>query len=682
MLRIPVIEATQAIQFCMSALPLCSGLTGSRVPCNDNTVPLVAEKPTVLRLYVTGATPGALVGGLVTEPVQSGIYGSTFTIAGVGGMTATPLPPTRTDPSTTLQVSIKPHAAGTYRFDVIVTEDDASGTVVATASSSITLQFVERRRQRIRLVRIHYTGTQNGVKKDVAPRTVRDFWDATDYAQRVLPIPSPGFEIVKESVEDYDGNFTRIDPSAHDTTWPGYAANRGSTGNLLNILDRLVGAESLPADVVYVAIYPPGVRMSAFAGWAVGRWIISDLDGTTLAHELAHKNGVPQHAPCGNPDNVDPNFPDFPSFSVLPAASIGEVGFDSSTLKAYNPQSTFDLMSYCSPKWISPYNYRKVFDQLPPLPPTPPTGHIDRPDRSIFLSFVRFPDRWVVVDIPGFARPIPPRPPSGRSPYEVIGRDDTGTILTRSPAFAAPHEVTIDGLGELVEAEVPWQESIAAFELVHRNRVLARRDVGPAPALDAAFPPVSELEARRGRVSYRVEDGPDVLVAVRFTRDSGETWTASVARGTTGTVDVDALIDGPGLGCRLEVLATGGGHTAVVRSKPFRIAPRESPIMAWARQAGPAAAGRLELFAIANGGAARSSGLSWTSDLNGDLGRGARLSAVLKPGRHRIEVRSDEAFIQPASVDLEVRQTAPASAGDTEPSVIAVSHSQDEDQRP
>jgi hypothetical protein len=404
MLRIPVIEATQAIQFYMSALPLCPGSAGSRVPCGDNTVPLVAEKPTVLRLYVTGATPGALVGGLVTEPVQSGIYGSTFMIAGVGGMTATALAPTRTNPSTTLQVSIKPHAAGTYRFDVIVTEDDASGKVVATASSSITLQFVERRRQRIRLVRIHYTGTQNGVKKDVAPRTVREFWDATDYAQRVLPIPSPGFEIVKDSVEDYDGNFTRIDPSAHDTTWPGYAANRGSTGNLLNILDRLVGAESLPADVVYVGIYPPGVRMSAFAGWAVGRWIISDLDGTTLAHELAHKNGVPQHAPCGNPDNVDPNFPDFPSFSVLPAASIGEVGFDWSTLKAYDPQSTFDLMSYCSPKWISPYNYRKVFDQLPPLPPPPPTAPSDRPDRSVFLSFVRFPDRWVVVDVPGRSR--------------------------------------------------------------------------------------------------------------------------------------------------------------------------------------------------------------------------------------------------------------------------------------
>jgi hypothetical protein len=485
---------------------------------------------------------------------------------------------------------------------------------------------------------------------------LREFWDATDYAQRVLPIPSPGFEIVKDSVEDYDGNFTRIDPSAHDPMWPGYAANRGTTGNLLNILDRLVGAESLPADVAYVAIYPAGVNMAAFTGWAVGRWIISDLNGTTLAHELGHRTGIPQHAPCGNPDNVDPNFPDFPSFSFLPAASIGEVGFDWSTLQAYDPQSTYDLMSYCSPKWISPYNYRKVFDQLPPLPPPPPaTPHVDRPDRSVFVSFARFPDRWVVVDVPGFARPIPPPPPLGRSPYEVIARDDAGTIITRSPAFVAAHEVPIDDVGELLEAELPWQEQTAAFELLRRNRVLARRDVGPAPGLDATFPSFSDLEARRGRVSYRVEaSSEDVIVAVRFTRDGGATWTASVTRGPSGTVDVDAVIDGPGPECRLEVLATSGGHTALMRSEPFRIPPEETPIMAWAGEPGPTAGERVELFAIANGGAARSSDLSWTSDLDGDLGQGARLSAVLKPGHHRIEVRSHEPFLQPALVDIEV----------------------------
>src|SRR5207249_8390980 len=138
----------------------------------------------------------------------------------------------RTQPSTTIQVVIRAHPPGTYRFDIVVLEYAPNwGSVIATsATASIMLQFTERRRIRIRLVRIHYTG--RGM--NVAAPTVKDFWDVTDFAQRVLPIPSPGFEIVRDSVETYDGDFTRIDPSAHDPAWSGFAANRGTTGNLLN----------------------------------------------------------------------------------------------------------------------------------------------------------------------------------------------------------------------------------------------------------------------------------------------------------------------------------------------------------------------------------------------------------------------------------------------------------------
>ena len=655
MLAIARIEATQAIQFCMSTLPLCPGPGGTRVPCADNTVPLVAEKPTVFRLYVTGATPGALVGGVVTHPLSSGAFGSTFTTVGVGGMTASAGPPARTDPSTTLQVTLRPHPAGIYRFDVLVLEYSASGNVVANASSTITVEFVERRRLRIRLVRIHYTGTQNNVKKDVAARSVQDFWNATDYAQRVLPIPSPGFEIVKESVEEYDGNFTRIDPSAHDSMWPGYAANRGTTGNLLNILDTLAGAESLPPDVIYVGIYPAGVNMAAFAGWAVGRWIISDLNGPTLAHELAHKNGVPQHAPCGNPANVDPNYPDFPSFSALPAASIGEVGFDSSTMQALDPLTTRDLMSYCSPKWISPYNYRKVFDRLTPLPPPAPPApsRFDRTDRSVFVSFAHIRDQWVIVDLPGFARPVPPRPPLRHGLYEVIARDDAGSIVARARAASVTHEVPIDDVGELLEADVPWHEHATSLELVRSRRVLARREIEPQPTLDAEFPSAAHLEARRGRVSYRVDSSSkDVAVALRFTRDGGTTWTAAVSHAPTGSFEVDAIVDGPGKECWLEILATAGFHTAVVRSEVFRARPQETAILAWASAPRAGRDERVELVAIVNGGASPSSGISWTSDLDGEIGHGARLSTALRPGHHRIEVRSDEPFVRPAGVDV------------------------------
>ena len=62
----------------------------------------------------------------------------------------------------------------------------------------------------------------------------------------------------------------------------------------------------------------------------------------------------------------------------------------------------------------------------------------------------------------------------------------------------------------------------------------------------------------------------------------------------------------------------------------------------------------MELFAIADDGAAPASELSWYSDVDGDIGRGARLTATLRPGRHRIEVRGRAPFQPPAWLELHV----------------------------
>jgi hypothetical protein len=654
-LRIWGIEATQAIQYFQSTYPLCPGTGATRAGCPDNSVPMVAERPTVLRLYISGASPGANVGAAVTTPTTGGGYGSTFSLIGTGSMVARAGPAVRGDPATTMQVALRPHAAGTYRFDVVALEYAPNwGSPVASATASITLQFIERRRIRIRLVRIHYTGQG----RDVAAPTVTDFWEMTDFAQRVLPIPSPGFELVRESVEKYDRDFTRIDPSAHDTTWSGYAANRGTTGNLLNILDRLAGAESLPADVIYVGIYPDNVRQSAFSGWAVGRWIMSDRVGETFAHEILHKSGQPQHAPCGGPANIDPSYPDYPAFSALPAASIGEVGFDVSALTAKDPLSTFDLMSYCGPKWISPYDYLRAFHTLPPLPPPPPQGsaHFDPHDRVVAVGFARFPDRWTVVDLPGFASPRPPRPPAlaGGLMLVVRGRDDA--VLWSGPAAISPIEVADREIPELVEGEVPWFADASAVELCRGEETLTRSPVEDAPTLAVAFPPTDELEHGRGTVSYRAESSGRLAVAIRASADGGATWGAIVTREPAGEVDVGPLLRGSGDDWLLEVLATSGHHTAVEGTERFRVRARPRAILAWssAEDGRAKRAETVQLFGVAEGGAARASELTWSSDLDGELGVGARLATTLTSGRHRIEVRGRAPFERPGRLDLDV----------------------------
>jgi hypothetical protein len=262
-----------------------------------------------------------------------------------------------------------------------------------------------------------------------------------------------------------------------------------------------------------------------------------------------------------------------------------------------------------------------------------------------------------VVDLPGFARPLPPWPPPHRSEFEVVVRDQDGAVLARSPAPVSPPEVIHDDLPELVEAEIPWRDDAAVVELCRRDVTLARMPIDAAPELDVGFPPLGELDHGRGTLSYRTRGKAErCAVAIRASRDGGVTWTAIVSQEREGKVDVSTLLEGSGDECLLEVLASSGYHTAVERSEPFRVRPREQSLLVWSSAAG----GRLkqgetvELFAIGDRGAATASEIAWCSDLDGELGQGVRLTVALRPGRHRIEVRSRTPFQQPAWLELDV----------------------------
>lgn len=82
---------------------------------------------------------------------------------------------------------------------------------------------------------------------------------------------------------------------------------------------------------------------------------VSDLDPITIAHELGHNFGRP-HAPCGGVAGGDSKFP-------YSNARTGVWGFDDRTNRLVSPENA-DYMSYCSPSWVSDYNYGKVLGAL------------------------------------------------------------------------------------------------------------------------------------------------------------------------------------------------------------------------------------------------------------------------------------------------------------------------------
>lgn len=98
-----------------------------------------------------------------------------------------------------------------------------------------------------------------------------------------------------------------------------------------------------------IGYVPSGVgQNSASARVAVGIGFSDRVSAETLAHEVAHNHGR-LHAPCGNPDGPDRNYP-------YSGGAVGVWGFDFRGKTLVAPDRT-DLMGYCNNKWLSDYTY-------------------------------------------------------------------------------------------------------------------------------------------------------------------------------------------------------------------------------------------------------------------------------------------------------------------------------------
>jgi hypothetical protein len=79
----------------------------------------------------------------------------------------------------------------------------------------------------------------------------------------------------------------------------------------------------------------------------------------TMAHEVGHAHGR-EHAPCGNPDAVDPKFP-------YKGAELGAWGYNILSKEFYSPKESHDMMAYCPNNWVSDYTYNALFKRIKSL---------------------------------------------------------------------------------------------------------------------------------------------------------------------------------------------------------------------------------------------------------------------------------------------------------------------------
>ena len=216
-----------------------------------------------------------------------------------------------------------------------------------------------------------------------------------------------------------------------------------------------------------------GVVGMGYVGFpvAVG-WDNAEDRANTYAHELGHNFGR-WHSPCGNPANIDVNYPD-------PTGSIGAWGWDSATGGLTDP-STPDVMGYCEPYWVSEYTYEGVLAYREAEAAARVWSSSAR-NQPVLALWGRLSEAGVVIE-PAFVveSGIAVEPAPG--PYTLEGLDDTGAVLFsrtfQGEEVSHSEERHFSFIIPVSEAQI---DRLAALRVHGEGRVEERRSSAPSSA--------------------------------------------------------------------------------------------------------------------------------------------------------------------------------------------------------
>ena len=241
-----------------------------------------------------------------------------------------------------------------------------------------------------------------------------------------------------------------------------------------------------------------------------GRSSVSTPSSRVIAHELGHNMSL-FHAPC------DVDYPDL-SFPY-PDGSIGAWGYDfRDSGRLVHPRATYDLMSYCSPGWVSDYHFSnalrfRLSDAHSVGLPAPPV--LSAPEKALLLwggvgaDTVPFLNPALVVDAPAVL-------PDSAGVHRITGRTTSGVELF-SLSFTMPEVADSDGSSSfafVLPVRPGWEANLASITLS-----------GPGGSAildsDTDLPMTILLDPVTGQVRAILRDLPQADAAAALTPQAG-----------------------------------------------------------------------------------------------------------------------------------------------------------------
>jgi len=471
---------------------------------SQNSVPMVAGRPTVLRIFATTRSATQVLANAQIQ-VTATRDGAALSGSPTTFKSSVPLSNDLADYDSTINLKLPDSwLSGTVDLTVALDPEDLISELDEQNNTlSLHLVFKEVPPLNLVIVPIQYTHLANGV---TYPAPSVD--TISDWMMRVYPVSQ--LNVTWHSPYSFTGDL-RL-----SSDWY----------TLLDDVTSLKSSEGAPSSTVYYGLIPITVGSSTWftggiagIGWVGSRAAVgldmTSTAATIAAHEVGHNLGM-WHSPCGTPSAVDPDYP-------YASGTIGQYGLDVTSGVVYSPGSNRDLMSYCYPRWISDYTYTHLMQsqiqygasQQATLS-SPIAGR--KSQRSLLVRAQIDGTGARLLPLYVFHAQQNENPPVGDYQVQLWGTD--GKLLSEMAVQA--NVIDMDGAQSAgIHALVPLPaQVVASVRLVKDGVTIAERALRNAVSTGTSV----EISPAGDKVLVHWDDSTSPAL-LRYTADGGESWT-------------------------------------------------------------------------------------------------------------------------------------------------------------
>jgi uncharacterized repeat protein (TIGR01451 family) len=671
------VEVTQAIQQYQTLADLKASLTANGEP----PVPIVSGKPAVLRVYLDQVdavgTVTVKLSGVATES-------KTMTVAPNCG----PLSQrAQTSACRSMDFYFTPPTGNwTAQLDVL----DSSANVLESSTLNITSRDTGV---------LHLRGVTVCDSPKVAGATTGD-WNCalgsnliglTGLVSKLYPTNLVTTSGTRLSVYLDVTNETDPDGDWWDNVVKEVASNYG--------LFELANDLQSKSYTIYFGMIRPLNQLGLTGGQANGvlshgaaaKTNVTRLGVETnlevIAHETGHTLGlkhtntiIPKSlgSPPGCYNRAADDTTDWPfTDNNVQSQNQFEVGFDVAARKPIDPNYTYDIMSYCTPRWISPQRYKTVLQTLNggAVLSTSSTAVTERRAMTARAAVGPAGQYWQVRGAitgqtahfdPLFTFALRGNTDPGSGPYSLVVQNSAGQALFTRQFTPQTSETETSGIDVVANPSfsevIPVQAGAAAIVLKNASAIeLGRITLSGAPPLVAITAPAAGfIGSTRQSISWTVSGATAFYSVLLYSADNGTTW-EPIGNSQNNTSMVVDFAQMPGsTNALIRVLVSDGVNTGSATSPNFTVlkhAPNVVQIYTPADGLVQPASDKLHLTGTAldvDDGELSGTALQWSSNLQGVLGTGSPLEVTLQPGNHTITLTATDSDGNPISTSIDV----------------------------